>query len=449
MKLTDTNPEVLDFLDDFPVGVLPIRRGSRMTLIVKATNEYALAAKLRNGFSFYLVPLEISGVSTYGLLAAFWDDHDQPLVIRTPLFDEEIIQDFLSLLSSARFDVHFFDDHNREVLGHRAENPDASRFRRLSGTFRFVPVTLARARQSLDEMQFWFGDRSTSDDEDAFSIRLREPLFPDSFAQHVDNPGDTNEVDIASALLSAFGDDQVLPNPAREDNGRELADVLVATARHVLLIQAKDSPNTESAMDRSIARKMATSVKHMEKATRQLKGSIDHLRAHESVEVTVGDRRHKVSLVDRDVFGIVIVKEVFDSERPSCSRPVLGVFEETGTPCVLLDYAEFRQLAFFRRTEDAFVGALRDSFSAARKHDVFPRSRFGLRTGQAVVYEPRRTRQARASTVVETPVPARSPLDATTPAAESSSDDDRVGPREGNTRRQTVRRGGSKRSDSP
>ena len=422
MKLTDTNPGVLDLLDDFPVGVLPVRRvDSRMTLIVKATKEYALAAKLRNGFSFYLVPLQITGVSTYGLLTAFWDDHDQPLVIRTPPFDdEEIIQDFLSLLSSDRFDVHFFDDHNREVLGYRAENPNAIRFRGLSSTFRFVPVTLARARQSLDEMQFWFGDRSTSDDEDAFSIRLREPLFPDSFAAYVDNPGDTNELDITLALLAAFGEDQVLPNPVRADNGRELVDVLVATAKHVLLIQAKDSPNTESAMDRSIPRKIATSVNHMKKATRQLRGSIDHLRGHESVEITVGDRHRKVSLADRDAFGIVIVKEVFDSERPSCSRPVLAVFEKTGTPCVLLDYAEFRQLAFFRCSEDAFVGALRDIFSAARKHDVFPRSRFGLRTGQAVVYEPRRPKST-ASPGVETPVPASDKLDATMQPAESST----------------------------
>ena len=421
MKLTDTNPEILDLLVDIPSGVLPVRRGGdlRMMLIVKATKEYALATKLRRAFRFYTVPLHIDGVPTYGLLAAFFDDDDEPLVIRTPLFHEEITQDFLSLLSSDTFSVHFFDDHNRELAGFRAENPNAGRFRALSSTFRFVPATLARTRQSLDEMQFWFGDRSTSDDEAALTIHLGVPLFPDSLAEHVDNPGDSNELDVATALLPAFGEDQVLSNPVRAENGREFVDVLVATAKYLLLIQAKDSPNTQLALDRRIRRKMATSAKHIKKATGQLKGSIDQLRAHESIEITMGGHRRNVSLADRDVFGLVIVKEVFDSERLTCSRPVLELFEDTGTPCVLLDYVEFRQLAFFRRSEDAFVGALWDLFSAARAHDLFPRSRFGLRTDEAVVYEPRKSPKAGASTIIETPGSASDPRYTTTPPVES------------------------------
>ncbi len=271
------------------------------------------------------------------------------------MFHEEATQDFLSLFSAdTSFDIHFFDDHDRELLGFRAENPNASRFRALSSKFVFVPFCLARARQFHDEMQFWFGDRSTSDDEAAFTIHLREPLFPDTLAEIVDNPGDANELDIATALLGAFGEDQALSNQARADNGREFVDVLVATAKHLLLIQAKDSPNTQLALDRRIRRKMATSIKHIKKATGQLKGSIDHLRAHERIEITMGDQRCNVSLADRDVFGVVIVKEVFDSERPTCIQPVLEVFGETRIPCVLLDYAEFRQLEIFDKRDFFF-----------------------------------------------------------------------------------------------
>ena len=283
MKLTITNPDVVDTLVDFPGGLWPIcRRGdSRMILVVKGAREMADTARLRGGFRFYLVPVHVGDVATYGLLTAFFDDYDAPLVICTPLFNEEITRDFLSLLSSDSFYVHFFDEHDRELLGFRAENPNSHRFRAFSNTMRFVSPTLARARQVLDDLQVWFGARSPSNDAAAFTIHLRERLFPDSLAKHVDNPGDLNEPDIATALHRPFGGAHVFKNPIRADNGREFVDVLVATTKTLLLIQAKDSPITESALTRKIDRKKATAAKHVRKATAQLKGSINHLRSSE------------------------------------------------------------------------------------------------------------------------------------------------------------------------
>ena len=92
MKLSVTNPEIMDTLVDIPGGLWPIRRGgdSRMILVVKAPREMAQTAKLRGGFRFYLVPVYAGDVATYGLLTAFFDDNDEPLVIRTPLFSPEI-----------------------------------------------------------------------------------------------------------------------------------------------------------------------------------------------------------------------------------------------------------------------------------------------------------------------------------------------------------------------
>ena len=406
MKLTITNPEVVDTLVDFPVGLWPTRRRGdlRMILVVKAPKEMALAAKLRGAFRFYLVPLHAGDVATYGLLTAFFDDNDEPLVIRTPLFNEEITQDFLFLLSSDSFYVHFFDEHNRELLGFRVENSNANRFRVLSNTIRFVSLTLDRARQFLDEMQFWFSARSQSNDAAAFTIHLRERLFLDSLAEHVDNPGDFNEPDIATALHPPFRRDQVFSNPIRADNRREFVDVLVATTKTLLLIQTKDSPNTESALTRNIGRKKATAAKHIRKAAAQLRGSINHLRSDESIEIITDGKRRNVSMSGRDVFGLVIVKELFDPERPACSPLVFTVFEETSIPCLLLDYMEFRQLTFFRSTEESLVGTLREIFSVACEHGVFPRNRFGLRADKTVVYQPRGTANAPDLTTSE---PAR------------------------------------------
>ena len=391
MKLSITNPEVLDGLVDSPGGLWPTcRRGdSRMILMVKAAPEMALTAKLREGFRFYLAPVRVGTVTTYGLITAFLDDSNEPLTIRTPLFDEEITRDFLSLLSSNSFHVHFFDDRNRELLGFRAENPDADRFRAFAVTIRFVSPSLAHGRQLLDGMQLWFSTRSPSDDDVAFTIQMREQMFPDSLADHVDNPGDFNEPDIAAALYRTFSEDQVLLNPVRADNGREFVDVLVMTTKTLLLIQAKDSPSTESALTRTLPRKRATASKHVSNAAGQLKGSINHLKSNEAIEVVADGKRRSVSLYGRDVFGMVIVKEVFDPDRPDCSPPVLAVSRDTGIPCLLLDHSEFQQLAFFQSTEEVLVRALREIFSVADERDVFPRSRFGLRVGQSVVYEPR------------------------------------------------------------
>jgi len=395
MKLTTTDPEVLDLLN-IPGGLLATRRrgDSRPALLVKASREMAHTAKLRGELRFYLIPVHVDDVATYGLLTAFFDDYDEPLGICTPLFSDETTRDLLSLLSSDSFFVHFFDERNRELLGLRAENQDPHRVRSLINTMHLVPGTPARGRQVLDDLQIWFGTRSPSDDTDAFTIHFRERLFPDDLDEHAENPGDLDEPDIAAALHRPFGSAHVFENPLRADNGREFVDVLAITTKTLLLIQAKDSPSSESALNRKIARKKATSVKHVRKAAGQLKGAINHLRSGQPVRLVTDGRCSLVSTSGRDVFGLVIVKELFDPDRPDSSSLVLAVSDETGTPCLLLDHTELQELTFFRTTEKSFVFALQEKFAAARAHGAFPRSRFGVRTGNTTVYDPRERRDS-------------------------------------------------------
>ena len=89
----------------------------------------------------------------------------------------------------------------------------------------------------------------------------------------------------------------------------------------------------------------------------------------------------------------------------SIDTPILTVSRETSIPCLLLDHSEFQQLTFFQSTEEILVRALREIFSVADQRGVFPRSRFGLRVGQSVVYEPHVAGDASDSTAHE---PARS-----------------------------------------
>ena len=385
-----TYPEVLQTLVDLPTGLLPMRYvgSSRMILIAKTLREFAATAQLRKSFRFYLVPLRDGDVHTYGLISAFFDDHDEPLTISTLLFDEEESHEIFRVLSSDSFDMFFFDEHNRELIGFRAENPDAARFRSLANTIRLVPGTLEIARQFHDDMMFWFGARSTADDNAALRINLFETQLADNLYQQSQTPGEFNERDIEIGLHRVFSGDQIYRNPMRAKEEREFVDVLVATEKTVLLIQAKDSPITEATLSRTIDRKEATTAAHVKKAAAQLKGSINHLRSGSSVEIITDGQRWNVSMPDREVFGLVIVKELFDPERSACSGPVLFVSEETNIPCLLLDYREFQQLTFFRPTEESFVGTLKEFFSAACEHGLFPRSRFGLVADGPRVYSP-------------------------------------------------------------
>lgn len=384
-----TDPSVRQTLDDFKFGLLPMRdaASSRMTLIAKTTREMAATARLREFFRIYLVPLRAGDVDTFGLISAFFDDHDEPLYIRTPLFDDELAHKFVQLLSSDSFDIHFFDEHNRRLIGFRAKNPDAIRFRHFVNTIRFVPGALEFARQFDDDMISWFVARSTADDDASLRINLIETLPPDNLSEQSQaSPGDLNERDIEMCLHRAFSYDQVYRNPIRADNGREFVDVLVVTNRTVLLIQAKDSPVTEEILGRAMDRKQANAAKHVKKAAGQLKGSINHLRSGNSIDIITDGQPYELHMSDHEVFGLVVVKELFDPERPACSQLVFSVFEETDVPCLLLDYVDFQELTYSLPTEESLVDTLKQMFAAAREHGLFARSRFGLVTDGPTVH---------------------------------------------------------------
>ena len=263
---------------------------------------------------------------------------------------------------------------------------------------RFVHGTLDLARQFHDDMTTRFAARSATDDNAAFTINLVETLFCHNLDLQTRNPGDANERDIERCLQRSFKDGEVYRNPVRADNGREFVDVLVVTEKTVLLIQAKDSPANEASLRRSIARKMATTKAHIRKAASQLTGSIGHLRSVGSVEIVADGQRCEVTVLGRELLGVVIVKELFDPERSSCSSLVLAVGKKSGVPCLLLDYLEFQQLTFFRGDEESLVGTLWQSYAVACQYGEFPRMRFGLRADGPVVYSPGQARPAPGST---------------------------------------------------
>ena len=382
MKLSLNNPGIISATANLQAGLMPMRRrNGNVLLIIKCSKEMILTAKIRKGFRFYLAPIQIESLQTYGLITAFFDDHDEPLTIRTPLVKDEMAADIFQLLSLERFEVYFFDEHNRELLGYRVRNDQATNFRLISSSIRLASPDKFleydhRTGWFDDEMSHWFEKRDSPDDDKALLIDFDEALFPDDAILEREAPGPLSELDIVQALLRVFAGSQIYLNPIRPDDGKEFVDILAVTSKNLFLIQAKDSPNTEAILNRSIARKKAIAVSHLKKAIAQMRGSISYTQSCIPLKIVVDNERHEIPIGSSDVVGLIIVKELFNDEFAVYSPLAFKLFEETGVPCLIMDYPQFHAYTLKRRNEVSFIQTLTHVLAFARENNEFPRVRF-------------------------------------------------------------------------
>ena len=393
------DPALVRELTQYPGGLFPAQTlgGQPDVLVVKCTKEMILAAKMLRELKFYLIPLDADGVNTHGIVTAFFDDFDEPLGIRTPLLNDEMGNGIIDLLCTPTFDIHFFDELDRELLGYRVNNRTAGKISSNRDKIQLASPTYMPSSKIDDQMSNKFSNRNSEDDENALVIELVEELFPSDFiiwdarpeansyqgrkhdmftALERANAGLFSELDIVKFLHRVFSSEQIFLNPHRTDDGKEFVDVMVVTANNLLLIQAKDSPNTEETLSRPIDRKISTVFRHLKKATAQLRGSISYVDSNEPFTVQCGDAIHSIAAENLNVISLVIVRELFPAEYKSYSQPAFEVFHDTGVPCLIQDYPQFHQLTYHRRTEKSFFGTLGQIMRFALVHDEYPRSRF-------------------------------------------------------------------------
>ncbi len=368
-----------------------------MILIIKCPKEMILTSKLRRELKIYLVPINTDGVDTYGLVTAFFDDPDEPLVIRTFLSNDEIAANIFDLLSSSTFNVHFIDEHNRELLGYRVKNLGVDKFGLRLDDLCLAPPDYIPSSKIDDQISKWFSNRNSDDDDQALVIEMMEELFPDDIfvmdTRPKDNsyhgrktpmitslgretPGIFSELDIVKCLDRVFSSDQIYLNPVRTDDGKEFVDIMVVTSSNLLLIQAKDSPNTEYILNRPIERKISTVVRHLKKAAAQMRGSISYLRSNKSLKIRCGTVKHNISVGHLNITALILVKELFTTEYKVYSQVAFELFENTGIPFFIQDYSEFHQFTHHSRTENRFFNLLDRVLQFAYQHDEFPRSRY-------------------------------------------------------------------------
>src|SRR5690606_15645062 len=81
-----------------------------------------LAARVRRSFAMYVAPVRVDHLGSIALITAFFDVPDEPLIIRSPMFaEDEHSQRLVKLLQAPEVDVHFFDEHAREMLAYRSQ----------------------------------------------------------------------------------------------------------------------------------------------------------------------------------------------------------------------------------------------------------------------------------------------------------------------------------------
>lgn len=187
------------------------------------------------------------------------------------------------------------------------------------------------------------------------------------------------------ADLSFTPGEAVFLNPVREDSGKELTDVRVVTDDVVLLVQAKDSPNTEASLRRSIDRKRSVIRGHIDKGAKQLRGALTYVLERDSVVLRTPNGPRTLDVSDRAVVGLVVVREMFDDGHKACSAPVLEVAITCEKPC-LFDYAALHMMALRLPSPARLINGFYQMFAAAMEHGKFAKPRFlGPPQGEAPV----------------------------------------------------------------
>lgn len=396
--LTVEYPMLLPEIEAIPMGLIPIvlrKTDALPKLIVKASKETLLTAKINKGFKIYIAPIHIGSQQTYGLISAFYDTEDEPLMLYTPIFDDAVMRQLVKMIQGLRLECHCFDEHSRELLAYTCgiEVPPATRQRLIDSAI--LPFSMDLARASLDQMQLWFALRKAEDDREAISINFDESLMPEdifimdsrpenhrvtgsptvTFSElERQEPGAFQEQDIARLLQQLFHPEHIFLNPKRVDNGEEVADLLVITDAELIVVQAKDSPNIERIMRTLIARKKKTTMGAVTKAASQVKGALRYIRSNELLSMKIDGKTMTLDTKGLEFRGLIVVKELFNDDFDQYTPLLMEVFKDSGVPCIALDY--FELVSYVRGLDaDGFFGAFNRVFSHGLETGMFPRLR--------------------------------------------------------------------------
>lgn len=394
-------PEIAEDVLRLPGGVhgFHIEGESAPFFIIKMLHQYLLTAKMNSGFKVYVVPLNVSGIVTVGLMTAFFDDPDNPLTIWTPLANESASKEIVATLLSSELRVYLFDEHNREFLGYSASVEAPQKAMELLKNAKFYALTHRAAHELGAAATAWFGTRTRLEDADAISINFDEPLYPETvdimdmrhhhYAFHGSKgfghttlvktePGEFQEIDIILLLQRIFPPSQIYHAPKRIYDKEEIADIVVINDDVCIIVQAKDSPNTEKMLQNSLERKQLKALKQLKEGIGQAAGAIGYLDRIRPLKMLIDDKELEIDLGKRQILSLIVVRELFDNSYDEYSELLFGLFDKINLPCIALDYAELHRYTSYCEDANEFVRSYFEVFDFALENGEFPRLRFGM-----------------------------------------------------------------------
>jgi len=403
--LTILYPSLMPIIQHMPGGILPLCLEDEECpiFIVKAPKEYILAAKINASLKIYLVPVIVENQKTFGLVTAFFDDEDEPLTIKSPLFADDFSIKLFEALRNGRLNIHFFDELSRERLVYRAHVTIPDETKHQIDEMTLLDFSLSSARAILNGIETYFGLRTSVDDARAISVSLNESVYGEEFfiqdlrpEQHSyhgsrgfshtilerEEPGSYQEEDIIQCLLLVFSPEQIYLSPKRIYDNEEICDILVITDTKLLFIQAKDSPNIERISRQKLSRKRNNALGALKKAIDQVKGAVGYYRRIGGrLEFLINGEEYSIDTKRLEAKALIVVKELFNDQYGEYSTLLLDIFRDKTVPCIALDYPEFYQFCSHLQSEDAFFDAYNTVMVHADKYGEYPRLRFGLVEG--------------------------------------------------------------------
>lgn len=391
-------PKVPWIVRQLTIGLMPFtaKADSIPKLIVKATKETILAAKVRKSFSIYIIPYDVDGFQSLGFLAAFFDDGQHPLVVGGAFIKQFHARELAKLFLSPQVDVHFFDELGRELLGYRAEFKSTKKHRDMLVRAIFPRLEDIHQGRVMNAISDWFQCSGPKDDAEAIKVSLEYSvipedmiiidMLPENHAFHGskgysfvtlerEEPGSFQEKEIVDLLQRTFKDNDVYLSPLRTYDNEEMADILVISESSILIVQAKDSPNVERIINNTIDRKRKTTNGALKKGLSQVKGAISYIKRTSPMKIKLNEKEVDVSWEGKKLYALIVVKELFSDDYDQYTPPMLEVYEATGVPCITLSYNELHQYTRHLKGEVAFMEAFMKVFNHGLETGMFPRLR--------------------------------------------------------------------------
>lgn len=361
------------------LGISAYFPDEKAVLVIKASARVIAAAKSKKRIKFYFAPVTIDYHEHYCLLSAYLDNLQSPLLIYTPLYDEDASRNIIRFLSCQQATVYMIDEKNRPWLTYRSVNTDFKKFKSFSQKINLIPsIDPLRTYPSvLQQAESWFRKSGVREDRRSFDLLFKEPVTPPdltildmtehafsfngSSVRHAElnysEPGPRQEPDIAEQLVKIFPGENIYLNPLKLPNMEELCDILVTGEFANYYFQLKSSPNTEDVQNRTIERSRAKAIQHLNKAISQTADSLDYTQDGEDFEISIKNNRKFRALIQqagRNMVFIIIAQELFNDDLAIYADLVLKFAEQKKRVVNFLSESTFYSYMHNCSTEEDF-----------------------------------------------------------------------------------------------